>query len=120
MFLAPKRLLNARRAHGCHFDFGAFVASFSSSKARALLTQMRQSQCLEVFINERLLMASKGYADKDDFERKVWLQSDMHFHHHSAFYCHTSICLLVLLIIHSAHQHMTITLVGPSAWLWDL
>lgn len=71
MVLAPERCSSACRAHGCHFDFDAFVASFSSSKARALLTQMRQSQCLEVFINERLLMASKGYADKDDFERKV-------------------------------------------------
>ena len=77
VFLATKRCPDVRRAHGCHFDFDAFVASFSSSKARALLIQMRQSQCLEVFINERLLMASKGYADRDDFERKVWPQPDM-------------------------------------------
>ena len=47
------------------------MASRSSNKARALLLHLRQSQCLEVFINERLLMASKGFLDKDDFERKV-------------------------------------------------
>ena len=47
------------------------MASHSSNKARALLLHLRQSQCLEVFINERLLMASKGFLDKDDFERKV-------------------------------------------------
>ncbi len=47
------------------------MASRSSNKARALLLQLRQSQCLEVFITERLLMASKGFLDKDDFERKV-------------------------------------------------
>ena len=35
------------------------------------MLQLRQSQCLEVFINEHLLMASKGFADKDDFESKV-------------------------------------------------
>ena len=62
------------RAHGYRFDYDAFVASYSSSKARALLLQLRQSQCLEVFINERLLMASKGFADRDDFESKVGLQ----------------------------------------------
>ncbi len=47
------------------------MASRSSNKARALLFHLRQSQCLEVFINERLLMASKGFLDEDDFERKV-------------------------------------------------
>ena len=47
------------------------MASRSSNKARALLLHLRQSQCLEVFINERLLMASKGFLDEDDFERKV-------------------------------------------------
>ena len=63
--------VNACRAHGYRFEYDAFAASFSSSKARALLLQLRQSQCLEVFINERLLMASKGFADRDDFESKV-------------------------------------------------
>ena len=114
MVSAPERCPNARRAHGCHFDFDAFVASFSSSKARALLTQMRQSQCLEVFINERLLMASKGRADKDDFERKV--QHDEHFLHHSELSCHISDCLLLF----SAFAHpyeMAMYMLGRSGWL---
>ena len=61
------------RAHGYCFDYDAFGASYSSTKARALLLQLRQSQCLEVFINERLLMASQGFADRDDFESRVRL-----------------------------------------------
>ena len=73
-----KTFLDVCRAHGYRLDYDAFIASFSSSKARALLLQLRQSQCLEVFINERLLMASKGFADKDDFESKVGSQLDLH------------------------------------------
>ena len=106
-----------RRAHGCHFDFDAFVASFSSSKARALLTQMRQSQCLEVFINERFLMASEGYADKDDFERKV--PRDEHFLTHSELSCHRSVCLLR--VVTSAHPYkIAMYMAGHPSWLWDL
>ena len=118
MILAPDPCSNVFRAHGCTFDFDAFVAFFSSSKARALLIQLRQSQCLEVFINERLLMASKGYADKDDFERKVWLQTDTPFLHHPFFSHNRSSCLLLLMTMYSVHQHeMAMYMVGHPGWL---
>jgi hypothetical protein len=44
------------------------VASFSSTKARAFLEQLRQSQCYEVFFNERLRLASEGVPFGDPFE----------------------------------------------------
>ena len=37
------------------------------------LTHFRESQMYEVFITERLLMASHGYAANDSFEAKVTL-----------------------------------------------
>jgi len=77
VFPASEHVSELCRAHGYGFDYDAFVASYTSSKARAMLLQLRQSQCLEVFINERLLMASRGSAEKDDFESKVGRQSDI-------------------------------------------
>ncbi|KAK9915164.1 hypothetical protein WJX75_005465 [Coccomyxa subellipsoidea] len=56
------------RAHGYRFNHAAFVASFSSTKARAFLEQLRQSQCYEVFFNERLRLASEGVPFGDPFE----------------------------------------------------
>lgn len=61
----------ACRAHGWRFDHAAFIASFRSARTRAFLGHLRESQCYEVFINERLRMASQDYADIDSFEAKV-------------------------------------------------
>ena len=61
----------ACRAHGWRFDHAAFVASFRSSKTRAFLSHLRESQCFEVFINDRLSMAAEGMASFDAFETKV-------------------------------------------------
>ena len=69
--LAMHRAPHARRAHGWRFDHAAFVASFRSARTRAFLAHLRESQCYEVFINERLRMASQEYADIDTFEAKV-------------------------------------------------
>ncbi|EIE19512.1 hypothetical protein COCSUDRAFT_83563 [Coccomyxa subellipsoidea C-169] len=55
-------------AHGYRFNHAAFVASFHSAKARAFLEQLRQSQCYEVFFNERLRLASDGVPFGDPFE----------------------------------------------------
>jgi hypothetical protein len=63
----------ACRAHGWRFDHAAFVASFRSAKTRAFLGHLRESQCFEVFINERLAMAAEGIAAFDAFETKVAL-----------------------------------------------
>lgn len=59
------------RAHGYRFNHAAFVASHRSSKTRRFLEQLRQSQCYEVFINERLLLASQAYITADPFEAKA-------------------------------------------------
>ncbi|BDA43641.1 probable DENN domain-containing protein 1C at N-terminal half [Coccomyxa sp. Obi] len=56
------------RAHGYRFNHAAFVASFRSAKTRAFLEQLRQSQCYEVFFNDRLLVASSGQPFADQFE----------------------------------------------------
>ena len=61
----------ARRAHGWRFDHAAFVASFRSAKTRAFLSHLRESQCYEVFISERLAMAAQGMGAFDAFETKV-------------------------------------------------
>lgn len=60
-----------RRAHGYRFNHAAFVASFRGAKTRAFLQLLRQSQCFEVFLNERLLLASKGDIVTDAFETKA-------------------------------------------------
>ena len=69
--LVMRRVLRACRAHGWRFDHAAFVASFRSARTRAFLAHLRESQCYEVFVNERLRMASLQYADIDAFEAKV-------------------------------------------------
>ena len=66
-------LPHACSAHGWRFDHAAFVATFRSARTRAFLNHLRESQCYEVFINERLHMASQDYADIDSFEAKVAL-----------------------------------------------
>jgi len=47
------------------------VASFRGTKTRVFLQLLRQSQCFEVFLNERLLLASKGDFITDAFETKA-------------------------------------------------
>lgn len=47
------------------------MASFRSTRTRAFLTHLRESQCYEVFINERLSMAGQGMGSFDAFETKV-------------------------------------------------
>ncbi len=59
---------DCRRAHGYRFNHAAFVASFRSAKTRTFLEQLRQSQCYEVFFNDRLLVASSGQPFADHFE----------------------------------------------------
>lgn len=60
------------RAHGFVFDQGAFTASHRrKDRVVAFLKQFRNSQMLEVFITERLQLASEGYMTDDPFEIKV-------------------------------------------------
>lgn len=60
------------RGDGYQFDHAAFVRSRGGSdKAQEFLRQFRHSQLFEVFINERLKLASQGYKTQDTFESKV-------------------------------------------------
>jgi hypothetical protein len=47
------------------------VSSFHSAKARRFVEALRQSQCYEVFMSERLLLASQAYITDDPFEAKA-------------------------------------------------
>ena len=60
------------RGDGFQFDQLAFVASQGrNDKAQTFLRQFRHSQLYEVFINERLKLASQNYKTDDNFESKV-------------------------------------------------
>lgn len=60
------------RGDGYQFDHLAFVASQGrNDKAQHFLSLFRHSQLYEVFINERLLLASQDYKTTDTFECKV-------------------------------------------------
>lgn len=60
------------RGDGFQFDQLAFVGSQGrNEKAQNFARQFRQSQMYEVFINERLKLASQEYKTSDHFERKV-------------------------------------------------
>ena len=60
------------RGDGFQFDQLAFVASQGrNDKAQTFLRLFRHSQLYEVFINERLKLASQDYKTDDNFESKV-------------------------------------------------
>lgn len=71
--LAPlQHALLSCRGDGFQFDQLAFVSSQGrNEKAQNFARQFRQSQMYEVFINERLKLASQEYKTSDNFERKV-------------------------------------------------
>jgi hypothetical protein len=59
-------------AHGYVFDQAAFIAAHKrKDKLAAFLAAFRNSQMLEVFVTERLKLASEGYVTEDPFELKV-------------------------------------------------
>ena len=58
------------RAHGWRCDVRAFIGAQRRS-ARAFLGLMRNSQLFEVFVRERLLLASQGYPVTCAFEAKA-------------------------------------------------
>lgn len=60
------------RGDGYEFDHLAFMASHGrNDKAHYFLGLFRHSQLYEVFINERLKLASQEYKTTDTFENKV-------------------------------------------------
>ena len=60
------------RGDGFQFDQLAFVASQGrNEKAQNFARLFRHSQLYEVFINERLKLASQDYSTSDNFECKV-------------------------------------------------
>lgn len=60
------------RGDGFQFDQLAFVASHGrNDKAQQFASLFRHSQLYEVFINERLKLASQDYKTTDTFECKV-------------------------------------------------
>lgn len=60
------------RGDGFQFDQLAFVASQGrNEKAQNFARLFRHSQLFEVFINERLKLASQDYRTPDNFESKV-------------------------------------------------
>ena len=64
------------RGDGFQFDQLAFVGSqVRNEKAQNFARLFRQSQMYEVFINERLKLASQDYKTSDNFERKVLINS---------------------------------------------
>ena len=64
------------RGDGFQFDQLAFVGSqVRNEKAQNFARLFRQSQMYEVFINERLKLASQDYRTSDNFERKVLINS---------------------------------------------
>lgn len=69
---SPHHHHRACSAHGFMFDHGAFAAAHQrKARVAAFLQLFRASQMLEVFITERLRLASEGYATDDPFELKV-------------------------------------------------
>ena len=58
------------RACGWRFDVRAFIGAQRRS-AREFLSAMRHSQLFEVFVRERLLLASRGYPAACTFEGKA-------------------------------------------------
>ncbi len=64
--------MSSGRGDGFQFDQLAFVASQGrNDKAQTFLRLFRHSQLYEVFINERLKLASQDYKTDDNFESKV-------------------------------------------------
>eukprot|EP00210_Caulerpa_lentillifera_P007725 g7371.t1 len=60
--------------HGLVFDHDGFVASHKKKEERLFLNAFRQSQMYEVFIQQRLEMASHKYFPKNDpFESRISL-----------------------------------------------
>lgn len=60
------------RGDGYQFDHQAFTGSHGrNDKAQHFLSLFRHSQLYEVFINERLKLASQDYKTTDTFECKV-------------------------------------------------
>lgn len=64
-------LCDMPRAYGWRFDQRGLVASHRRQSTRAFLEAFRHSQMYEVFITERLHLASRSYATKDAFEARV-------------------------------------------------
>ncbi|CAD7705142.1 unnamed protein product, partial [Ostreobium quekettii] len=64
---------NGLFGYGYYFDYVSFVASHRrNEQARQFLTLFRHSQMFEMFVQERLQMASKGHFPSDDaFEYKI-------------------------------------------------
>ena len=69
---ASKACTACRRGDGFQFDQLAFVASQGrNEKAQNFARLFRHSQLYEVFVNERLKLASQDYRTSDNFECKV-------------------------------------------------
>ena len=67
---APGKGFGRRSAHGWRCDVRAFIGAQRRS-ARAFLGLMRHSQLFEMFVRERLLLASQGYPVTCAFEAKA-------------------------------------------------
>lgn len=63
---------NTIRGSGYVFEHAAFVAHHRhSERARAFLSAFRHSQMYEVWVQERLALASQGYETDDPFEARL-------------------------------------------------